>query len=236
MGVTGYFGQRKRRRQPPPAPRPAYSQAEQADRRRQYLSIVYDGGFSLSGELRSAADPLAQRIAAVREPARLTRAVENYIEALHEGVSTIVGWLGEDDGRKRTQHLADQPGRRRAAIRLIADLAQRPALPVLDPDALAAGSWPELLAEMAQPFDAGLADLLARSYPPDSPSLGARSSRSELLADLLRVSVDRPGVVLARVVDKAQHWAPIDRPRAASAAPKSADDIRAELAQLGVRL
>lgn len=210
-----------------PARVPTYTQDELRERRRKYLSHVYTGAFDLSAEVEAICDPLARRVAARPRPAAHRREVDDLADAVHELVSTVVGWLAEADARGKTEHLdADKRGR---SMRLLRDLAQRPASPEIDGNMLVDGSWSASLIAMTEPYTTPLADLLARAFPPNSSALRGRESSSELLEAALR-EVDRAARELAYRLDRAEAQPP------GTVTPTKTEAVRAELAKMGVQL
>jgi hypothetical protein len=155
--------------------------------------------------------------------------VADLADATHELVWAVVGWLAEVDARSRTEHLTDDSGRRAAAIRLLVDLAQRPALPDIGPDELESGQWATALIAMAQPYSGPLSELLARSRPPGAPQLRGLVSRSERLCDLLR-EVDLAAHELSARIEKAEAAA---AKRKTTPQQTRAEVARAELRALG---
>jgi hypothetical protein len=233
MPVTGYRGPRAARRSVISEPAPPRTPEQRRIARRDHKTIVYDETFVLSTELRELAKPWAQRIADQPRPGRLSWSVSSYVESLHTAVSTIVSWIAEREGREKTRHL--EPSERRFAVQSYVDLARRPPLPDITAEALIAGTWPRLISKMTKPVDEGLAHLLAISHPPGAFALRGKQSRSELLADLLREHVDIAGQRLDRAVDnaiRADKRGSYVRPNQ----PKSSDELRAELAAMGVEL
>src|SRR6185312_14857124 len=141
-----------------PQPPRRYSQAELRDRRRTGLAVAhYDGTWSLAREVADVVNPLAQRIAADDRPTRFMRATANVpslAEAVHEAVGVVVGWVAETDARRRTTHLANEPGKRKCAMTTLCDLAPRPALPDITDDMMASGAWAAAVIELADGIDA----------------------------------------------------------------------------------
>ena len=140
------------------------NQAEIRRRRRGHLSVVNTGRFSASREIADVAGLLAEQIAARQSPLLLRRPLLAYADAAHEFAGTVTGWAAERDARRRTEHLADDPGKRRYAITTLVDLAPRPALPEISDAMILDGSWAAALVEMAEPVDAALSDLLAQAF------------------------------------------------------------------------
>lgn len=215
----------------PTAPR-RYSQAQMRDRRRKGLLVAkYGATWSLRREIADVTGPLAQRIAALPDPARpmVARPVRALAESTHELVGTVVGWLAEVDAQARTRHLADKPGERRYAIRTLVDLAQRPALVDVTDQALADGSWAAALAAMADDCDARFSALLDKAYGSNAGELRGQRSRTERLVALLRETLDQPAAALDKRITHAEAEPP-------QANTTSADRARAELESLGVTL
>lgn len=135
--------------------------------------------------------------------------------------------MAERDARRRTEHLADDEGKRRYAITTLVDLASRPALPDITDEMISDGSWVSALTEMVESIDAALSDLLAKAFPPGAPALRGQPSRSDRLERLLRETVDRAALTLERALD-----ATAEMSSTAPTAPVA--DPRAELAALGI--
>jgi hypothetical protein len=210
-----------------PQPVPVYSQADDRRRRRGTLPTVNTDKFCASREIAEAAGPLADQVRALLNPLQLRRAIEAYADAAHEFAGTVTRWNSEADARRRTEHLAGDPGKRKYAMTTLMDLAPRPALPKITDTMIRRGTWAAALIEMVQPVDAGLSDLLARAFPPGAPPLRGQLSRSERLDALLRETVDRAALALERALDAAEQ-------QTATATVKP--DPRVELERLGVQL
>lgn len=209
-----------------------YNQTDHRDRRHKGLPPGhYDGTWSPAREIADVVGPLAQQIAADDRPSRFTRStatVPELVEATHEFISDINGWVAEADARRRTAHLTSEPGARRAAITLLVDLAPRPALPEITNKMLADGSWAASLTAMAETVDRPFADLLSHSHPPGAPALRGQPSRSDHLARLLARTIDRAALALQRRLDRDDH---ADHP----ATPTNrSESSRAKLAALGI--
>lgn len=215
-----------RRRPTPITAVVAFSQDEQRSRRRQHLVLAYDGRFDLAAEVAAITAPLARRVADRPDPLVFRRWVVELADAVHEAASTVVSWGAEINARRVTEHLAGEPGKRTYAIRKIVDLAQRPALPDLTDTALTTGRWSAGLVTMVEPVSVQLSDLLARAFPPNDDRLRGTVSRSELVVELLRETIDRAAMSLTRRLD----WAE-SQPTPKRSAPA---DAIAELADLGV--
>lgn len=221
----------------PDAPRQTprrYSQDElRARRRAGFVAGHYGGDFSLAAEVAAVVTPLADRIAAAEHPGRFrvsSASVPWLVDEVHELVGVVVGWVAEADARRKTAHLADEPGKRRYAIQTLIDLAKRPALPEVIDDMLADGSWSAALIAMADGIDAAFSDLLRHSYAPGAMELRGQVSRSERLDALLRRTIDRAAVALDRRLDRDEHHR---RPAPDDRAPD--DRARAALAAMGVQ-
>lgn len=211
---------------PTPPPR-RYSQAQLRERRRSGLLVAkYGAKWSLHREIVDVTYPLAQRIAALPEPARLTRPVRSLAETTHELVSTVVGWVAEADAQARTRHLADEPGKRKYAVTTLVDLAQRPALPDITDATLDTGSWVAVVAAMVDDIDAPFSALLGKSHPSNAAELRGQLSRTDRLIHLLRETLDHPVAVLDKRITSVE----AEPPRAATTDP------RAVLAEMGVTL
>jgi hypothetical protein len=224
-----------RRRPQPTRPEPVFSQEELRERRRAGLTTVYGGGFSLADEVAAVVRPLAYRTSRLPSPRVCAARVDDLADATHELVSTVIGWLAEVDARARTAHLANDTGRRTAAIRLMVDLAQRPDAPEIGPDQLVSGSWAASLIEMTQPHSAALADLLDRARPPGDPQLRGVASRSERLCDLLGESVDYAARELSARIERAE-GAATKRLRTPNDPNGRAEAARAQLRELGIEV
>ncbi|MDP7727625.1 hypothetical protein [Mycobacterium sp. TY813] len=208
---------------------PRYTQTELRERRRRGLPPGhYDGQWSLAAEIAAVANPLAERIAAADRPARFKLPVAWLAEDTHELVGTVVGWVAEAEARRRTQHLKDEPGKRRYAMTTFIDLQPRPALPDIAAKALASGAWAGQLIAMADDIDAAFSELLGRSYAPGADGLRGQASRSEQLARLLGRTIDRAALELQRRLDRADADTP-------AKPDQTDDDRRAALAALGVQ-
>jgi len=205
--------------------RPTVDQAEQRQRRHQRKRNVLGGEFSALREIADVAEPLADRLAATDTPLALRRLVLEMADAAHEFVGVVTGWLAEVDAHARTEHLADEPGKRRYAVTTLVDMAERPALPEVTDAMVVDGSWPAGLTAMAEAVDKPLAQLLARAYPPNSGALRGQRSRSERLESLLAETVDRAALALERGLTRLEN-------RERAAVPTT--DPRAELAALGI--
>lgn len=213
---------------------PRYSQAELRERRRRGLKTGHYGGdWSLAREIAEVVNPLADRVAAANRPARFAHSQANVpwlVEAVHEAVGVVVGWVAEAEARAKTRHLKDEPGKRKFAITAYCDLAPRPALPEVTDKALASGSWAAALVAMTEGVDAAFSELLSRSYAPNADGLRGQVSRSERLDRLLRDTIDRAALELERRLDR-DHLS-----NRRQNDPTEAECARAELESLGVQL
>ncbi|EID10869.1 hypothetical protein MXEN_16998 [Mycobacterium xenopi RIVM700367] len=230
-GTPAYIASQVQAQQRQRPPR-RYSQAELRERRRAGMTVGHYGGdWSLAREIADVVGPLARRVAAADRPARFAHSqasVPWLAEAVHELVSTVVGWLAEADARAKTAHLAAEPGKRRYAITRLCDLAQRPALPEVTDAMLADGSWAAVLTAMAETVDTALSDLLAHAWPPGAAGLRGRDSRSEQLARMLSRTLDPAALELEHRLDRDEQ---ADHRQTTQTADERA---RAELAALGI--
>lgn len=117
------------------------NQADDRRRRRQHMPTVNTEKFSAICEIADVAGPMAAAVAALPNPLQLKRPILAYADAAHEFAGTLTGWEVERDARSKTAHLADDEGKRRAAMTLLIDLAPRPALPEITDEMIADGSW-----------------------------------------------------------------------------------------------
>jgi hypothetical protein len=210
-----------------PEPTRVVSQAEWRKRRRQrLLTQRLSGPFIPSREIADVAEPLAARLAALARADRSGGQVPSvalrfkapvvvFADAAHELISAIIGWQAEVDGLSKTGHLAAEPGKRRYALNLIKDTAQRPELPMIGDRHIRKGSWAADLTAMAAAAD----------------GLRVASGYSDRLGKLLRETVDLAALDLERKVSSAESNPPVRRSAAAST-----DHARAELQALGVQL
>ncbi|QLL05591.1 hypothetical protein [Mycobacterium vicinigordonae] len=204
-----------------PEPVPTFTQEQWRERRRKLLITRRVRSFSPSREIAEAAVPLAERIAALaaRPPVssgppvslRFRSPIAAFADAVHELVSGVTGWQAEQDGMAKTAHLAAEPGKRRHALTLLKDTAQRPVLPSITDQMITDGSWAAALTEIATAAD-GLRVAAAHSYR---------------LERLLLNTIDRAAGDLERRIAFAEKQRPSVQP---------APDTRAELESLGVNL
>lgn len=207
-----------------------YSQDELRRRRRARMTLRYDGTFDLTAEVDAICSPLARRVAQLPRPGACWRDVDAVADAVHEAVSVVVGLVAQRDASRKTAHLSGQPEKRAYAVRKLVDLAERPQLPEIADDALASGDWTATLVALVEPYSAALSDVLARALPPGS-TRGARSA-SERLEAALRV-VDNAATSLERQLDRAERSRQ-QQHRESARQTKTNNDIRAELAALGI--
>lgn len=233
FGTPAYIASQPGQLAEPQSPR-QYGQAELRARRRAGLTVgTYGGDWSLAREIAEVVGPLAERVAAAPRPTRFSRSpvsVTWLAEAVHEAVGVLVGWVAEADARRKTAHLADEPGKRRYAMTTLVDLAQRPALPEITDAALEDGSWAAALVALADGIDAPFAAMLARAYPPGAPGLRGQPSRSEQLARLLGRTLDCAALELERRLDRDAQARHVQ-----TQTETETDRARAELAALGVQ-
>lgn len=204
-----------------------FTQDELRRRRRVYLPNRYTRAFDLTDEVAAIVSPLARRVAALPRPGACWREVDALTAAVHELAHVVVGLIAERDARRKTAHL---PYEKRAyAVRKLVDLAERPALPEIDDDALASGAWTATLVALTEPYSTQLADVLAHALPPGA-TRGARSA-SERLEAALRV-VDTAALRLERLLDRADRSR--EQRRRQTPPPTETERARAELAALGI--
>ena len=155
-------------------------QEEQRQRRRHRQRVHYGAEFDLAAEVEAVCNPLGPRSAPFSGSGTCRRLVDELVAAVHECVTVVGSWLADD---ARTGGVA---------------VVAAPQCPVVDDEALAAGSWPKTLAELARPYSKPLGVLLGRSLPADHNDLRGGPSRSERLEKLLRETVDTRARELAR--------------------------------------
>ncbi len=152
----------------------------------------------------------------------LAAAVDEFSDCLHECLSEICTLVASLQAENACAHVPiDERGR---AKRLVMDLTQRPARPVVVEDRVIRRNWVGLLLQMTKPYTEPLAVLLA------ADTTGAISERLE--SSLKRI--DAADLRLGRRIDALQR-----RNRQQSGqpgVPTREDKDRAELERLGVRL
>lgn len=233
MALKGYFGPdgyRPIQYRFPPMPT---DQAELRRYRRNHRHLVYTEKFVLSTEVAAVAGPLAERLAPVasKAPRAAREAVREFVDGLHAGLAeTVVRWTAEADAKRRTRHLKDRKDDRRASIKHLLDIAQRPTAPVVDDSTVSSGRWAEQAAAMFTAVDAPLAEILRTAHRPDAPELRGLPALSDELVTALRTHLDRPAAELEQTVAKIERHRPY-RPAPTKPNPEAA---RAELARLGV--
>ncbi len=166
-----------------------HSQAEQRQRRRGWLSVVYDNRFDLGAEVSDIVGPLAEQAAALRYPPAVRGLVADVAGSVAGVLRVVTGLLAE------SHHLS---GDARARVaRAVANLAVEQSPPG-DPSILD-GSWAADLVDQAAVFTADLAQFLGAALPPGA----ARDlSVSERLEVALR-DLDGVALRLARVLPRA---------------------------------
>lgn len=203
-------------------------QAEQRQRRRARQAVVYDGGFNFATEVADIVTPLAERIAAEPVPAVWWSRVTELAGATHAAIVAVADLLAEADALRRTQHLpVDQRGRAVALVREQAK-AHRPDAPVVTDADITTASWAAVLIDMAHPYSDPLSELLSRAVKPGTTR--GLLTPSERVEAALRL-IDTPAIAVRNTLEiaaagRVTHRAP--RPT------RSADDIEAELAAMGV--
>ena len=208
-----------------PEPTRIFTQDAWRERRHKRLITAHlSGGFSPSREVADVAADLERRIVVLCArygrsrldgpsiSMRLRLPVAAFADAVHEFVSTVIGWQAEADGYAKTQRLASEPGKRRYALNLIKDTAQRPELPEISAVSIRRGTWAVALVQMATAAD----------------GLRVVSGYSDRLQRLLIETVDRAAGDLGRKV-AALEQQPV--PAAAQAT-----DPRSELERMGISL
>lgn len=205
------------------APTPTADQFAQRLRRRCHLPVTYDGSFDLAEEVRAIFTPLAERVAALPNPAAATELVLDAGDAVHELAKVVDRMLAERDARRRTAHL--NINERGSAIRQLLELSDRPEPPEVTAADVADGSWPMILVSAVQRYAAPLAEYLAAS----PAALTGNPSVAERLEGGLRF-MDRSAAALERKLDMAETSAP----PAPAADPKA--QLRANLAALGIEV
>lgn len=202
-----------------------YSQDEQRQRRRQWLPVRYSSKFDLAAEVSAIVGPLAEHVAALRQPGVLRTEVDDVADAVHELLSTVVGMLAES---RRLDRAAS--ARTRQAVR---DLAQRPREPLIGDDMLISGSWAALLVSHVAPHAGDLAAYLGRATSP-AESRTPGQSATERLESALRV-LDSAALALGRRIPKAvarQSLPSIDDVNAAIKARHDAEQAERMLTRL----
>jgi hypothetical protein len=202
-----------------------FGQDENRTRRRQRLSVVYDGRFSLADEIAAVAGDLAGRVAGLPAPVILRSRVADFVAVVGQLVGTVSTWLAEVDAREMTTHLGG--GQREDAVRKIVGLLAKPQMPEVSDAGLASGAWVADCVEVVLPISAEFAALLERSHRPNADALRGVLSRSERLEELLRTTLDRGAAELSKRIDVAESQ---------SVSVSAQADVRAELAELGVNL
>ncbi|BCO41217.1 hypothetical protein MINTM001_23560 [Mycobacterium paraintracellulare] len=202
-----------------PQSRRVYSQSELCDRRRRQLPVTLEGGWSLSTEVAAICAPLAEGVAAATSPAGHWRAVDQLTDAVHGAISVAVALLARADAERRCRHLGvDDRGR---SVQALVDLAERPKLPEITDDDLAAGTWAATLTALADAYSADLSGLLGRARTTTvSDRMLAALREVDLAALALQRRVDRDIAAKSRI--------------AKPAVATDADRKRAELHELGV--
>ncbi|UEA58309.1 hypothetical protein LK459_17215 [Gordonia otitidis] len=138
--------------------------------------------------------------------------------------------VAESEARLKTARIP--ASNRDRAKRALIELVDLPGDPEIDAEAIAAGTWPETLAEHAAPHARSLSELLGRALPPGQ-TRGAVSI-SERLETTLR-EIDAAALALARRVAYVQAHHDEDAPaRTRSRRSDAKADARATLDELGI--
>ncbi|MGC5245566.1 hypothetical protein ACPXB3_01335 [Gordonia sp. DT219] len=210
-GVTGY-GVKPRAFFDPPAK--TFSQDEKRARRRRHLPVSYGRDFDLAAEIHGVIRPVANRLTA----AGLVADVDEIGEAVRE-LCVICADLLNDAKISRIDYTSRS--RARAALKT---LTKQP-VPEISRAALADGSWPDMLADMAAPLSGSLADLLGRANP----------SASDQVVEALRL-LDRAVLDLDRRIDRAMLFRS-QNPHAPSQSERDDPEAaRRTLADLGIQM
>lgn len=203
-----------------PEPVRTFTQKQWRSRRRQRLITQRVTSFNASREIADTAGPLAARIAALaavsvpNRPSAVLRfrsPIAAFADAVHEFVSGLIGAQAEVDGQAKTAHLANEPGKRRQALTLLKDTAQRPVLPEISDRMITDGSWAAALTEMAAAAN----------------GLGVAKGYSDRLERLLLDTIDRAAADLERRIVRAETYPPSVR--------TGSPDVRTQLESLGVQ-
>lgn len=186
------------------APAAVIDQAEQRRRRRLHMAVVYDGEFDLTAEATAILEPVAQHPDTTRYP----QLIGTLTLAVHELVLDLGKLLVERDARHRT---ADLPHESRGrAVDLIVAAWERPACPVIERDALTAGTWSSTLVDHTAPISEPLAAFLHVATPPGQ-TRGAVSV-SERVESALR-ELDRIALETLRTLDRLAATRPTSTPQ-----------------------
>jgi hypothetical protein len=219
----------------PPNRFQAVTQSECREARRTGRRFEWPREFDVAAEVSEITEPLAALAAEVDDPASLSAAVASLVGAVHESVVEFADMIARSDAAARTRNVpVDQRGTARRLVRELA--APPPPRPVITQAAIKAGSWAQVLTELARPYAAPLATLLGAGVV-----LRGDESVSEKLEEAL-TRIDRAALNLERRIDRVQvaalrHAETLARgPAVAVPADDKADKARAELSRLGVRI
>ncbi|GAA4290923.1 hypothetical protein [Mycobacterium paraffinicum] len=215
----------RQRPQRPEPPEPVYSQAEQRERRRKWLPVVYRGGFDLAAEVGAIVEPLADQVAALARPLAVRSQVDSMADAVHELLSAVVGMLAESallgsDAHART-------------VQAVRDLARRPREPQFTDEHIISGRWAAVLVKHVAVHSDDLSAFLGRALPPNHPHLKCASA-SERLEAALRI-LDTAALDLTRLIPKvARHQSlpSIEAINAATRARQERDRAQRALAKM----
>ncbi|WP_341267126.1 hypothetical protein [Gordonia malaquae] len=219
-----FTGSAKARQLRPP------TQAEQRDRRRNHLSNNYINTFDLVEEVEAITAPLAELVAAQASPARFAPEIEDLTNSISGAIRHIAKLIAESEARRKTARVPSE--NRDRARRALVELVDLPGDPEIDAEAIAAGTWPDILAEHTAPYAGPLAELLGRALPPGQ-TRGAVSISERLEAELREI--DAAAVALTRRVTDVQTHRDEDAPaRKRSRRSDAKADARATLDELGI--
>ncbi|MGW0037501.1 hypothetical protein [Gordonia sp. NPDC003376] len=210
-------------------PRPL-TQPELRDRRRTHLPVTYTNTFDLVEEIEAITAPLAELVAAQPSPARFAPEVEDVASAVSGALRHIAKMVAESEARRKTARVPSE--NRDRARRALVELVDLPGDPEIAPEAIAAGTWPDILAEHCRPYADPLAALLGRALPPGS-TRGAISISERLEAELREI--DTAALTLTRRITYVQSHRDEDAPaRKRSRRSSAKADARATLDELGI--
>ncbi|OBA32882.1 hypothetical protein [Gordonia sp. 852002-51296_SCH5728562-b] len=199
-----------------------FDQTTKRERRRRWLTTVYDADFDFAAEVDAIVGPLAQRVAAQPRPIVFGA----HVEAVTEAVGGLCGTVAElvADTRLRSLDSVDR-ARAREALRTV----NTSAVLTISPEALADGTWAAALVEIARPHTEALSRLLGRQ----NDARRGEPTASDLLIDALR-GLDSASLDLSRRVDKAEYWRSITPDADGTTGPDAAQSARDTLAELGI--
>ncbi len=205
-------------------------QIEQRKRRRTRQHVVLGRRFDLMREIFDIADPFAKRVAVEPIPAVFLADVVELADSVHALIVEVSGLIVSADARRAAAHLKSED--RARAVRMMVELAERPAVLTIEGDTLASGTWVAALTAFVGPYSGQLSDLLGRALPPDAVELRGSPSVSERVVRTLRV-VDQAAISLEQRLGKAALYRKSARHSEIQTDP---DAVRAELSKMGVQI